>query len=253
MSESEGFLKKNVQRLIDRYYPYVGNGLRYRDGTQPFYSWVLESIDAGTATVLNVGAGPTPQPNRSMKGKVHRLLGVDPDPCVLDNRDLDEAYINDGLHLPFDDEKFDAVYSDWTVEHVEHPIPFLAEINRVLKPRGLYLFRTVNLHHYVTAISYFTPQWFHKLIANRVRALSNEHHDPWPTFYRMNTRRALARILPQAGFDRYEIRMIESYPSYLLFNSCLFRTGVAYERIVNTFSSLATFRQIVLVKAVRRG
>jgi SAM-dependent methyltransferase len=236
---------------LDRYYPCLENGVRYRDGTEPFYAWILKSIDCNTATILNIGAGSTPPPHRSLRGRVHRLLGVDPDGCVLQNTDLDEAYVNDGVHLPFRDEFFDGAFSDWTVEHVERPADFLREIYRVLKPGAPYMFRTTNLCHYVTLSSWVTPQWFHAKVANRVRGLAADQHDPWPTYYKLNTSQTIRRTLSNAGFDRHEIRMIESYPSYLVFSSLLFLLGVSYERLVNRFASLSIARQIILVKATK--
>ena len=103
------------------------DGTRTLDGTKPFYDWFLSGIDGPNAVVLNVGAGPTPSPAmRRLRGRVKRLVGVDPDPVVKTNTDLDEAHVNDGVHLPFPEASFDAVYSDWTLEHVPEPIPFLA-------------------------------------------------------------------------------------------------------------------------------
>jgi SAM-dependent methyltransferase len=243
-------LKASVQRLLDTYYPLLPDGSRTKDGTKPFYDWFLSGIDARNALVLNVGAGPTPTPvERCLRGRVKRLIGVDPDPIVGTNTDLDEAYVNDGLQLPFPDGHFDAVYSDWTLEHVPDPIPFLNEVHRVLKPGAFYWFRTTNLGHYVTFVSARTPQWFHRLVANRARQLPHDEHDPWPTRYRMNTQGALRRALLGAGFESAEIRIIESWPGYLVFNPLAFRVGVVYERLVNRFSSLARFRLIMIGRA----
>ncbi len=245
-------MKRSVERLVDRYYPMLPEGVRVKDGSMPFYRWMLDSIDASTALVLNVGAGPTPSPAfRRLRGRVRHLVGVDPDPVVLTNTDLDEAYVNDGVNLPFPANHFDVVYADWTLEHVDRPQPFLREIERVLKPAGSFWFRTTNLRHYVTVISAHTPQWVHRLLANRVRALPKDWHDPWPTRYRMNTPGAVTRALLGAGFATVETRMVESVPNYLQFNPFFFRIGVAYERLVNRYERLAPLRLIMIGKAVK--
>jgi SAM-dependent methyltransferase len=244
-------MRASVSRLLDIYYPLGAEGVRFRDGTVPFYEWITAHVD-GRSTVLNVGAGPTPpEPERHMRGKVGKLVGVDPDPIVFTNSDLDEAYVNDGLTLPFSDGVFDAIFSDWTLEHVSMPAPFLAEIYRVLKPGGFFWFRTTNRWHYVTLLAAITPHRFHVAVANRARALDDQAHDPWPTRYRMNDRGRLTTLLSAAGFEAIEIRYLESHPSYLKFHPAAFWLGMKYERLLNRFSVLERFRLIMIGRAQR--
>lgn len=55
----------------------------------------------------------------------------------------------DGAHIPFPDSTFDAAGSFQVIEHVPEPqiIPWLAEIQRVLKPGGRFYVSTLNLEH----------------------------------------------------------------------------------------------------------
>ena len=243
-------VKSNVQRLYDRFYPVQNDGYRWRDGSKTFYQWIRSVPGLATANVLNVGAGPTPTPAlRRLRGEVGRLAGVDIDPIVVTNADLDEAHVTDGVSLPFNDGEFDIVYSDWTIEHVERPKPFLVEIRRVLKHGGTFVFRTTNLRHYVTLISAHTPYWFHKLTAKGFTARDSGAHRRWPTFYRMNTPAAVRRYLAEAGFDQVNLQLIEPAPSYLAFNALTFRLGVAYERLVNRWTWSSRFRLILIARA----
>jgi ubiquinone/menaquinone biosynthesis C-methylase UbiE len=243
-------VKPNVQRLYDRHYPVVEGDRRRGDGSRTFYDWIRSTPGIANAKVLNVGAGPTPEPAvRRLRGEVGRLVGVDVDPVVLTNQDLDEAHVGDGTSLPFPEAEFDFVYSDWTVEHVEKPVAFLREIRRVLKPGGELFFRTTNRGHYVTLVSAHTPHWFHKLVANRARDLKEDHHEPWPTYYRMNSRAVVRRQLQAAGFDGIAIELIEPYPVYLVFNPLAFRLGIAYERLVNRWAWSSRFRLILIARA----
>jgi SAM-dependent methyltransferase len=243
-------VKPSVQRLYERYYPMSEDGQRRGDGSRAFYAWIRATPDLARLRVLNIGAGPTPEPAlRRLRGEVGRLVGVDIDPIVKTNEDLDEAYVTDGVHLPFPDADFDIAYSDWTVEHVEHPVEFLREIRRVLKPGGRFFFRTTNRGHYVTLVSSHTPHWFHRLVANRVRDLTSEDHEPWPTYYRMNSERAVRRNLGTAGFDEIRVDFIEPYPVYLVFSPIVFRAGIAYERLVNRWSWASRFRLILIARA----
>lgn len=45
----------------------------------------------------------------------------------------------DGVNIPFEDERFDVVFSRQVFEHVRHPEPLMREIRRVLKPGGRFI------------------------------------------------------------------------------------------------------------------
>jgi len=230
------------------------DGHRYGDTSLIFYGGLMQGIDAPRAVVLNVGAGPTPTTGRRLRGSVARLIGVDPDPIVLQNEDLDEAFVNDGVHLPFPDGYFDAAYSDWTVEHVHNPVPFLREIWRVLKPGASFWFRTNNLWHYATFASAITPNWLHRRVMPWIQSetFDRQEHDPWPTVYRMNTRKKVRSLLVDCGFSQPEIRMAEANPgAYLSFSPLLFLIGVAYERLVSNHKSLSGYRFTMCVRAAK--
>ena len=128
------------------------------------------------------------------------------------------------------------------LEHVEKPNEFLAEVHRVLKPCSSYFSRTPNKYHYVVFISLFNPHWFHELVANPARGMSEEAHEPWPTLYYLNTRSAFRRAANKAGFRKVKLEMVEGHPSYLVFHTLPFLVGVAYERIVNSTEALSGIR-----------
>jgi SAM-dependent methyltransferase len=225
------------ETLFRRFYPDQS-----RDGTVQFYGWVREYTGPATH-LLNLGAGPpTRAPIRIFKNQVARVVGADIDPIVLENDELDDAaVIRDGI-LPFGDESFDLIVSDYTFEHVEDPAAFLAEALRVLRSGGSLFFRTPNRLHYVATISRMTPHWFHQAVANRARNLPSDAHEPWRTFYRMNRVADVQRLARAAGFTDMQFRMCEAEPSYLVFATLPFLAGVAWERLANRFGALAHLR-----------
>jgi SAM-dependent methyltransferase len=232
---SNGFYKK--------YYP--DDSL---DGTKEFYSWINKYLSEDLI-LLNLGAGPaTENETRMFKAKVRHVIGADIDPIVLNNPELDEAVIiKDGV-IPIDDESINIVVSDFVLEHVENPVKFMKEVHRVLCNGGVFFFRTPNMYHYVALGASITPHWVHQLVANPMRGLSKDAHEPWKTQYRMNTRKTLIKLAKQVGFNNVELRMIEAQPSYLVFNSLAFLLGVGYERTVNKFESLECFRACIFGK-----
>jgi SAM-dependent methyltransferase len=231
--------------LIDRFYP----GQRF-DGTHLFYSWIREYVCPATS-MLNLGAGAeVGRTLRSFKGEVARVVGADISSDIMRNPGLDEAYVYRDV-LPFDDETFDVVVSDYVFEHVREPQSFLSEVRRVLKKQCSFFFRTPNLLHYVSLAGCLTPHRLHMLLANRVRGMDAQAHEPWPTYYRLNTRRAIDRAARRAGFSDITMRLIETKPAYLVFHPAAFYAGVAYERLVNRFTFLAPIRANILGRLIK--
>lgn len=234
------------ETVVQRWYA----GPQY-DHTAQFFGWIRAASTAGSR-VLNVGAGPgNGDPRCTLKGEVAELVGSDIDPEVMRNPEIDRGQITDGVTLPFADASFDFAYSDYVVEHVEHPVPFLAEVHRVLKPGGSYFFRTPNMYHYVAIASRFSPHKVHTAIANRMRNLPDDTHEPWKTYYRLNTRRQVARAAREVGFSGIDVRMVEGFPAYLRFHIVPFMAGVAYERLVNKSEILAGLRGNIFARLSR--
>ncbi len=229
------------QKLVEYFY----SDEKY-NGTKRFYD--LIRTDARPDTVmLNLGAGPaTRSAIRQFKGAVREVCGADIDPVVLSNDELDKAVLIENGKVGFPSDYFDLIYSDFVIEHVEYPREFLTEILRMLKPGGKFFFRTPNLFHYVSMISWLTPQSFHEFIANRIRQLPEDAHEPWPTFYRLNTRAAIESESRSVGFSSIDIEFIEPNPSYLQFHPVPLLLGVAYERTVNATNLLSCFRSNII-------
>ena len=227
-----------------------------RDGTIQFYQRLRDDL-RNRPVVLNLGAGPGDAPGaawfpiRDLRAPGRTIHGCDPDPAVLHNPQVDERRVMQDGTIPYGDGFFDAVFSDYVFEHVDDTQLFLREIRRVLKPGGVLHFRTPNTFHYVGLAARALPHSIHTLVANRARRLPADAHDPYPTFYRLNTPRAITRQFADAGFRSVELTMIETQPYYLVFNTIAFLGGVAYERLVNRFDALRWLRANIFGRAIR--
>jgi len=228
----------------DYFERYYDRAKGWKDGTTEFHELCAVSLGSG-GRILEIGAGPTNDSTDYLAtlGEVH---GVDPDPDVKTNTALASAELLDHGRFPFDDASFDGAVSNFVMEHVEDPATHLAELNRVLKPGGAYVFRTPNRFHYVPLVAGLTPHWFHVKVANRLRGLSEEAHDPYPTVYRMNSRAAVRRHAEQAGLEVETLRVIEKEPSYGRASRLLFFGFMAYERLVNSTDALQDLRVNIL-------
>src|SRR5688572_7661336 len=191
--------------------------------------------------ILEVGPGPS-NPTSKFLASLGRTHGLDCDLAARTNPFLHSFHELTGPTFPFRDKRFDAVVSNYVVEHVVDPSSHLREVFRVLRPGGVYVLRTPNLYHYVIAVSALTPHWFHIRAANRLRRLPFGSPEPYPTLYRMNTMCAIRDCATAAGFRIRSIDLVEKEPSYTVASRVLFLAGLAYERAVNRFDALRNFR-----------
>jgi SAM-dependent methyltransferase len=167
---------------------------------------------------------------------------------VVSNRFLDEGRVADAGHIPYDDAMFDVVYSDNVLEHLPDPLAVFAEVARVLRPGGSFVFKTPNKWHYMPTIARLTPHRFHQWI-NRKRG--RQEVDTFPTLYRANTRRTLEDLARRSGLQVESIERIEGRPEYLRMSGPTYLAGFLYERLVNSTAAFEPFR-ILLVGHLRR-
>ena len=214
------------------------------DGTTEFWNTCESAIPRGSR-ILELGPGPGGRTSQflSTLGELH---GADVDPAVRQNEALRSAALIENDRLPFPDASFDACVSDFVLEHVAEPRTHFAEVQRVLKPGGVYVFRTPNRWHYVALAARATPHWFHELISNRLRNLPSDAHEPYRTYFRANSRSALVRLARGAGLRSRSLRTIEKEPSYGMSSRLLFLLFAGYERLVNSSDLFAGLRINIL-------
>ena len=216
------------------------------DGTTQFWTLLADHIAPGRR-ILEIGAGPSNQTSQFLSS-LGELYGIDVDPVVLSNRWLTTGKVVDPSGgFPFPSGHFAACVSDFVVEHIEDPQAHFLEVARVLEPGGVYVLRAPNAMHYVSLAARITPHWFHELVANRLRQMPQEAHDPYVTYHRGNTRNAVMSLARRAGLNVGSLTMIEKEPSYGMSSRILFLLFMAYERLVNATEALANFRANMLV------
>jgi len=131
------------------------------------------------------------------------------------------------------------------MEHVTEPREVYAEVYRVLRPGGRFIFLTANLWDYASLVAKAVPNRFHPGIVARTEGRREE--DVFPTAYRTNTRGAVQRWASQSGFAIEDFRYLGQYPSYFLFNGFLFALAMAYEKLVARLGALNFLQGWILV------
>jgi SAM-dependent methyltransferase len=204
---------------------------------------LLEWIDTtqpGPISVLDVGGGggfydfPS-----ALRSRARRMVGVDPDPGVLERPWLDEghqALMED--YASDTNEQFDLALCVYVMEHVEAPGPFLEAIRSRLAPGGSCFGVTPNLWHYfgltsATAARAGIEDWLlHRL---RPAELIEAYHSP--VRYRCNTIRRLRSTAFDAGFRAAEFRVLEQAGMFeTYFPPPLRWAPRAYSRMINRWA-----------------
>jgi len=202
------------------------------------------------AEILDVGAGAGIVEMMNFRGIAKRVCGVDLDPRVETNPYLDDGRLADAGTIPYDDSRFDLVFADNVMEHLEHPEEVFKEICRVLKPGGRLLFKTPNRNHYMPLIARLTPHGFHQWV-NRKRGRSQE--DTFPTRYRANSRAQIRRLADATGFRVENIELVEGRPEYLRMFPVTYAAGTLYERLVNATPWFSGLRVLLFATLIKSG
>lgn len=199
------------------------------DGTVPFFARV-HALALEARTVVDVGCGRGEQLDdpsayrrqlRDLRASGRRVIGIDVDDAAAENPFIDEfRRIGPEFKWPIEDGTADLVLADRVLEHVPDPEAFVAELDRVLAPGGIFAARTPNRLSYPALAARLVPNRMHARVVGYVQ-VDRKAEDVFPTFYRMNSRRRLTRLLGRRGLATAVIT-IESEPNYFRFSHPLY-------------------------------
>lgn len=242
--EDRATVGPNPPPVLERLFPEVSaGGFTRMDGTVEFYVRV-NALLRSDMTVLDFGAGRGAglvdstsdyrRRLRNQKGKVAKVIGVDVDPVVTTNPGLDEAHtIEPGASLPLPDASVDVIVADFVFEHIPDPTACAAELDRVLRPGGWICARTPNRWGYVALAASLIPERLHAAVLRRVQPM-RKSEDVFPTVYRMNDRRTLARLFPKERY-RDATYTYSAEPAYIPQIAVLWRLAMLFEAVCPDF------------------
>lgn len=180
------------------------------DGTVEFYSRV-KLLVRPDAVAVDLGAGRGAwfegdesdfrRRTRLLKGHVAKVVGLDVDEAVLQNRAVDSAFVIDaGGHWPLDDGSVDLVVSDYVIEHVSNVRQFVEEVRRILKPGGWFCARTPTKYNYVCIGARLVSNVQHARVLQAIQP-GRKREDVFPTVYRLNTRNDVMNAFGGENFE----------------------------------------------------
>ena len=175
-----------------------------------------------TARLLDLGCGRGGLVEQ-LRHPVTRLAGVDPDWESLRAHRLvmpRAAAFSD--QLPFAATSFEVVCASWLLEHLERPSRTMREVQRVLRPDGVFVFITPNGSHPLALLNRGLGR-FARLQARIVeRFYGRAGVDTFPTYYRANETAVISALCQANGLRLVELHTVPD-PTYLAFTPLLFR------------------------------
>jgi|SRR5215471_3326607 len=131
--------------------------------------------------------------------------GLDPDwQAIVRHRSIHRRVVGIIEALPYAAQSFDVVSANVVVEHLKYPGIAFAEVFRVLRPGGVFVFRTPSARSYFVRVARRLPQELKLWLASRVIE-RRKVEDIYPAHYRVNTPEVLQEICKLVGFRRLNI------------------------------------------------
>jgi SAM-dependent methyltransferase len=164
-----------------------------------------QAIAARSSVVAEVGCGRGALvdlhrpggPWQDLRGEGRVVIGIDPESVGAENPTIDEfRLIGDDGRWPLDNGTVDLAVSDFVLEHVTDPEKFVSELQRILKPGGIFIARTISRRSVLAGVARVVPNRSHARALEKLQP-GREERDVFATAYQMNTRKDLARL-----FDR---------------------------------------------------
>ena len=221
----------------------IAIGVPRDDSTYQFFRHVNELLTP-EMTVIDVGCGrgamfssEVPANLRNLlkiQGKVKRVIGLDPDPCVAEHPYLDERHVINPLGAwPLPGSSADMIVCDWVLEHIREPAQFASEAERVLRPGGWLCARTPNRYGYVGLGARLIPSLLQSFILRKLWSDRNEV-DVFDKYYRLNTYQSLNSYFEQSKWEKciYTFNGTPRYHGNKLF---LFSAIELYQKLMPRF------------------
>jgi SAM-dependent methyltransferase len=161
----------------------------YRFSWEIFTDIILENM-ASRPYWLDIGAGN----NAIIKEQpgAEFAVGLDIEkPQNIKFAENEAFSVASAEYLPFKDNSFGFITSRYTFEHLKSPLLTLEEIERILKPKGIFVLQTTNRKSPYISFSRLIPFEFKKrLFKSLFRDIPS---GIFKTYYRINTPRVLRR------------------------------------------------------------
>jgi len=186
---------------------------RYRNGeyrARIFFDMILDDVAERTEglTILDIGCGRGFDGNarlqEALAARCHRYIGVEPDQSIPVGPYISEVHRCSFEEAPLAPDSVDTAFAVMALEHVRRPELFFAKVSNVLKEGGAFWGFTVDARHFFALFSRWADclRIKNTYLATLLGKRGEERYENYPTLYRANTPRQIARHV--AGFRRFD-------------------------------------------------
>ena len=181
--------------------------------------------------MIDIGCGHEAPILNAVKIDTCLKVGIDLNPVLRSDKAPAVKLVRaDCSKIPFADNTFDLAISRSVLEHLTDPDTVFHEVQRILAPKGIFIFITPNRWDYVSIASTLIPNKLHPIIVRRLTGRNEE--DTFPTQYKANSTLKLKSIANSSGFEVIRLDSLREHPHYLQFSSISYLSGVAFEQII---------------------
>lgn len=244
--ENEKIMKEGSLKKHSQWVQSIFNSIK---SVHDIYDDCLGPLIKPDTKLLDAGCGKKGIMNK-YKGKTTMTIGIDMQIDALKlNAAMDYKIVSGVENLPFKNNTFDIIISQWVVEHLSHPEQAFMEFERVLKEDGNIILVTNSIYNPLMLFSAKTPDLIRDRIKKRLLPREIEE-DTFRTYYKCNSVSKMDRTLTGLGYKKEFIGYFGD-PSFFIFSKILFPVTLFYE-LITSINFLKPLRMNIVAHYVKK-
>lgn len=187
----------------------------YKKQQQNAWFHALKDLCDEDSIVLEIGSGSGIGKQNALYPKARKIVGIDLDPRVLVNPNLDLARNISAYEIDVElaDYRFDVIYSHMVAEHIDDSRRFLSSQLALLRPGGKILHSTASKYYWTSLINGIVPERVKYWLIEHLGA-GRKQQDVFPTHYQLNSERQIKNLCDELNVS-YKILREDEAPGYL--------------------------------------